>query len=765
MTVRWVAAAAAIFVCTLCSLSPRVARAGDQSVDLRGERWTITIHPESLGVEARLTDAGRTVVISSPSEKLAQVENLQSDNTKVSWAVLHEHAAVGVSMRLESNVLVVDFTGTEPGSFTWPVITRDAKTRAYVLPMFEGLYVPADDYEWGTYLARESPMNTTAGLSMPFWGVDIGKGRSLTYILTNPFNNEITFAQDSSGLLGLSLAHCFTRNEPRKEFGYRIHLGDGSPVTPAKLYRQYLIDTKQFISMKQKIDRTPDAAKLLGAAHIYLWGDGLITRGDVKDYQKLATALTKAAGAPDDSIAKCIVTRMDGESRKVLDTIPAAAFVDKFQKGVLVNELSRILKMRDLVEPAPAPDADDLAVAKFNCAAFYAAFSHALNPLESWGDGFSPKMVDLLAAGGIERAWLGSPNWDGLKYHPEFTKTAIEKGYLVGPYDSYHSIHSHDEKDTWETAQFPDAALYDAGAIIKADGSMRKGFKQKGHLLSPIAARPHVEQRVTALMKAFQCNSWFIDCDAFGEVFDDYAPGHPATQASDTAERLSRMAWIRDTYHAVIGSEGGSGYAAPVIHFAHGMMTPVVAWGDPDLMKNKKSKYYLGAYYPPDEPAIVFKQVPMKDEHRRIYADPKFRLPLYQTVFHDSVVATHEWGYGTLKFEDPGRTRELLELLYNVPPLYHLNQAEWGKRKREITAHLAFFAPLHKEAGLLPMTGFEWLTEDRTVQRTTFGESLEFTANFGDAAYRSGGLEVPPHAIVARHPRTGETATFPAHSP
>ena len=195
-------------------------------------------------------------------------------------------------------------------------------------------------------------------------------------------------------------------------------------------------------------------------------------------------------------------------------------------------------------------------------------------------------------------------------------RRAIEKGYLVGPYDSYHSIHSPQRADTWETAQFDHPKLYDTGAIVKPDGSPRKGFKQKGYTLSPAAVRPHLERRVAALMKEFQCNSWFMDCDAFGEVFDDYSPTHPATQASDAAERVGRMRWIGDTYHAVIGSEGGSAFAVPVIHFAHGIMTPVVGWGDPDLMKDKKSKYYLGGYYPPDGPAIFFKQVPMKDEHR-----------------------------------------------------------------------------------------------------------------------------------------------------
>ena len=40
-------------------------------------------------------------------------------------------------------------------------------------------------------------------------------------------------------------------------------LGPYSPVTPARIYRQHLIDTKRFVSLKQKIERTPDAAKLL----------------------------------------------------------------------------------------------------------------------------------------------------------------------------------------------------------------------------------------------------------------------------------------------------------------------------------------------------------------------------------------------------------------------------------------------------------------------------------------------------------------------
>ena len=745
------------FILAAIILLPRLSHG---QIVLKGERWDVAIDPATLAVEGRVK-GGPTVVISSPFAKAATVAERAEANREASWTL--PEAKLAVTMRIDDgDVLAIDFVATAAGELTWPTVEPSSAPRAYVLPMFEGLYVPADDEPWAAFLARESPMNTTAGLSMPFWGLDVGGGRSLTYILTNPFNNELAFERNGKSL-GLRLTHAFTPNVPDKRTGFRIHLGDGSSVTPAKLYRQHVINSGEFVSLKEKIAKTPDAAKLLGAPHVYLWGDGLITRADVRDYKRLAARINTSA----EPVAKRMRELLSADVRKLLTDLPNLPFVDNFQKGQVADELNRILKRRDLSD-AP-PELDDVAVARRNIELFHAAFSDVLHPPQTWGDGFSLKMIQSLADAGIDRAWLGSPNWDGLNYHPDTTAKARSLGYLVAPYDSYHSIHPTGASDTWETAQFPDAPeLYEAGAIVKADGSKRKGFKQKGHLLSPAAARPHVERRVNALIAAFKCNSWFVDCDAFGDVFDDYSPAHPMMQASDAAERLSRMAWIRDSFGAVIGSEGGSAYAAPVIHFAHGIMTPVVAWGDPDLMKDKQSKFYLGGYYPPDGPAIFFKQVPMKDEHRRVYADPRFRLPLYQVVFHDSVVATHQWGYGSLKFEDPNRDRELLELLYNVPPLYHLNLAEWAKRRQHIQSHFAFFSPIDRETGLLPMTGFRWVTDDRRVQETTFGDgdaAVRLIANFGDEPFsgEAGGPTVPPHSILAR--RAGGEVSGPYPSP
>ena len=549
-------------------------------------------------------------------------------------------------MEMEDDTLVVSFTADRVGELTWPILPTQPALRGYILPIGEGVYAPCDDPLWRAELVKREALTTTDGLYLPLWGLDFGH-HTLTYLLTNPFNNELAF-QQKSAMLSAHLTHQFTKNAKVKTYGVRIILGSGSPVEPARQYRRWLIKTGKFVSLKEKIRQTPEALKLLGAAHVYLWGDGII-----------------------------------------------------------------------------------------------------------------PQMVTTLQKSGLDRLWLGSPGWKELQGSPQTIPSAKAAGFLIGPYDDYNCVHAPDAKpdETWETAQF-DQKLYETGAVVRWDGKKRTGFQGKGYLLSPLAAQPYVKQRVSQLMQEFKANSWFIDSDAFGEVSEDYSLVHPASQEDDCRARLGRMAWIRDTYRLVIGSEGGTAFAASTIHFAHGMMTPVLGWGDPDLATNPASRYFLGSYFPPRAPSKFFKQVPLKPSYYHCYMDPRFRLPLYQTAFHDSVVTTHHWTSPTLKFEDQVVERSLLELLYSIPPLYHLNQEEFARRKVWIKAQYAFFSPLHRITGLLPLTDFSWLTADHRVQRTVFGDRVECIANFQVKPYLDKGILIPAQSILARNRETGVSTVF-----
>lgn len=753
-----------------------------ERIRLSNNIWDIEIVPQSLAVNVHPVGTDIRAQISSGQTGFGPVTDFSPEGNVFSWKLPERSLSVRAELIRDS--LTIEFTqdadASETQSLTWPVIDDPASIHGYIFPFFEGSYVPKDDATWQDFLSERGPINTTAGLSMPFWGLDLGD-RTLTYILTNPFNNQMLFNKTEASALGMQVSHTFTPNWKEKKYGVRISLGAASPVAPAKQYRQWLQQNGEFVSFAEKIKQTPEAEKLLGAAHAYLWGGKMLSRYDVTDWKAFAAKLSRGGEEwTAKNIAARIFSRLSAEAQKAVREIAQSNYPSNYVLRVVSRAISRQLEKRNFYNPSVwaeisltsetekllsrAPSTLSLPeLYRRNCLLLYAAFPNVLRHPNEWGDGLSVKLLERFAKNGLDRLWLGTDSWqDGFR-HPAAVAKAKKLGYLVGPYDSYHSIHHPDEENTWETAQF-DLSLYESGGIVKRDGKKSKGFKQKGYHLSPLVAQPYVENRVNGIVAQMPTdfNSWFIDCDAYGELFDDYSPSHPATQLDDMNARLARMAWIRDTHSMVIGSEGGSAYAAATIHFAHGMMSPVIGWSDPD-MKDKNSPYYIGGYWPPEAPAIHVKQVPLKGRYFYLYYDPRFRLPLYQIVFHDSVVTTHHWGYSSLKFKNAVEAAALLELLYNVPPLYHLNIARFSKHKAWIKRHYAFFSPLHRQVGGKAMTDFEWLSDDKQVQRTTFGDMVEIFANFGTERFEYEDVAIPGRSVVARWVETGKVAVFSVH--
>ena len=74
----------------------------------------------------------------------------------------------------------------------------------------------------------------------------------------------------------------------------------------------------------------------------------------------------------------------------------------------------------------------------------------------------------------------------------------------------------------------------------------------------------------------------------------------------------------------------------------------------------------------------------------------------------------------------------LREILYNVPPLYHLDAAQWEKYKDDIVRHNAVWSEFSRNAVTQEMTGFRYLKEDGSVQMTEYGDGIQAAANFND---------------------------------
>ncbi|WP_407553278.1 glycoside hydrolase [Streptomyces sp. Pv4-95] len=350
-----------------------------------------------------------------------------------------------------------------------------------------------------------------------------------------------------------------------------------------------------------------------------------------------------------------------------------------------------------------------------------------------WGEARTAAGVRRMQQLGLDRMWLGYDAGPG-PMNAEAVRAAKKAGYLVGPYDSFANGQDPETADS-PTSAWP-GRVYPDFCIRKADGSAQSGFHGRGCYLSSRAfekaePRTHYLADRTRSMVANGADSYFLDVDATGEVFRDHAPGHEMTKAGDRESRLARMR--RLARNLVLGSETAQPWANKVLAYDHGAGTPVAD----GLWKLERDKENWGGYYPQDAPKNFFKPVRLPADVATAMYDPKYRVPLYETALHSSLVNAERWELSYDKLPEQKTTRALLAMLYNTPLNYVLDGPTLKRNGAELAALQKYFSPLHRAAGTERMTSFRWLTDDRGVQRTVFGDgTLTVTANFGSTAYK-----------------------------
>lgn len=235
-------------------------------------------------------------------------------------------------------------------------------------------------------------------------------------------------------------------------------------------------------------------------------------------------------------------------------------------------------------------------------------------------------------------------------------------------------------------------------------------------------------------MVANGANSVFLDVDAAGELFSDFTTAHPMTKQQDRANRMRRMRALAERHKLVLGSETAVSWSAPALTFTHGAQTPV----NDGLWKFQRQKEKWGGWYPADAPGQFFKKTRLPASLATSMYDPRYRIPLYETALHDSVISTDRWEMPYDKLPAQKTDRALMSVLYNTPLNFALNEDNLASAGKEMATLQRYFAPLHKAAGTERMTDFRRLTDDHRVQRSVFGAGkLTVTANFGSSAYGS----------------------------
>ncbi|MGV9410982.1 glycoside hydrolase [Nocardia sp. NPDC003693] len=348
-----------------------------------------------------------------------------------------------------------------------------------------------------------------------------------------------------------------------------------------------------------------------------------------------------------------------------------------------------------------------------------------------WGDGRDAETVTRMHDLGIGRMWLGY-DADGEPMGAAAVAAAKRAGYLAGPYDSFANAQDPATADN-PGSRWP-GGVWPAGCVHDAGGTPETGFGGRGCYLSSQALEddPRLYRDRYAEMSADGANTYFLDVDAAGEFFDDFTPEHPMNQGQDRANRLARMRWLAQDRRQVLGSESAGAWAAPVLAFDHGAQTPI----SDALWVLQRDRERWGGYFPGHAPGMFFRPVELPPHLVRAMFDPAYRVPLYETVLHDSLVNTDRWELGYDKLPGQRTVRALTAILHNTPLNLVLDGATLTERGPEIARLQRYFEPLHRVAGTLPMTDFRRITPDNLVQRSVFGDDeLTVTANFGTVAY------------------------------
>ncbi len=667
-----------------------------------------------------------------------QVENRCDSSLTIRYSELGLTCQVTFTRDL---VAGIKFKSTRPQTLSWPRVSISKAGQFLIWPQNEGYYIPFCD----SLFARKFDGRTVnaSTLSLPFWAV-MKDPLTVMYEMTSPFHNETLFA-DRGNTMDLMLQHRYTPNEALAEpYEIRIiHLSDRSPIGPALYFRSELERMDDLVKLTQKMESVPLIGRMIGAPQGRLISGPFISKYDVVNGNFIGLAKAIRNDIQDHrGYVNNNWRKLEPDQKDMINQVANSERLNNYQEVSFIRALGAFLSDEGVN--------DEFAKhRRENARQFYEAYSEYLLPPEEWGTGVSLRMINALKDAGIDRMILQATGYQITYDRKEVVKHAFDLGYLFGIYDSYHSIHepsAFGTDDSWETAQMKGVS-YDSVRMRREDGSAYPGFRSTGGLANPKAVRNFFEKRISEKFEEVPFSYYFIDCDSYGEYYDDYAENHPMTQEEDASQRMDRLKWLRSSFRVPVGSEKGTWLFSNILDINEGVTVPVFGFRDKDMHTNQDSPYFLGHYWPPEMMEIAFKEVSIKAEYQHLYFDPRFKIPLWETVYHDCLISVAHPASPGLKFSEVKTDVALTEMFYQYPPVYNLNFDFFRKNKDRIVHEYQFYSLTHPKTVYFSVTGFEFLTPDRLVQHIQFGR-FQLVANYSQDPYRYLDVNIPGKSVV-----------------
>lgn len=339
-------------------------------------------------------------------------------------------------------------------------------------------------------------------------------------------------------------------------------------------------------------------------------------------------------------------------------------------------------------------------------------------------------IVRELQEAGIDRIlWSAGGKGDELRTMNEMSNV------LTSRYDIYQDIMDPERfpelrgvHGDWVTEAWPDDINW-----TSPDGVWRKGWavesKEPGKRISCAVicdskALPYAQKRISEELKEKPYKARFIDTTVAAPWFECEHPDHPMSRSDSRKHKMDLLKLIGD-FGLVCGSETGHDASVPYCDFFEGMLS----LGNYRVHESGRNMIQIIEDVPP--------------QIERFQVNEKVRLPLWELVYHDCVVAMWYWGDYNNKLPKVWRKRDLFNALYGTPPMYMFTKNYWRENKENFVESYRTSQPVSRASAYKEMIDHRILNPKRTVQQTVFEGGLIVTVNFGETPF-----ELPDGSIL-----------------
>jgi hypothetical protein len=256
-----------------------------------------------------------------------------------------------------------------------------------------------------------------------------------------------------------------------------------------------------------------------------------------------------------------------------------------------------------------------------------------------------------MRAAGIDRIlWSGGGSGESIR-------AMNEMKILTSRYDIYQDVMDpanfpflNGTHGDWTTAGWPNDIM------LGADGDWLRGWGVKGKkgewfncgMICDKRAPAFARERIPADLasRPFQCR--FIDTTTATPWNECYHTNHPMTRTESREWKMKLLDCVSREMKLVTGCETGHDASVPFLHYFEGMLS-------------------LGPYRVPDAGRDMQRIWPEAPERVvRFQLGHGYRLPLWELVYHDCVVAQWYWGDYNNKLPALWDKRDLFNVLYGT---------------------------------------------------------------------------------------------------